>query len=282
LLVVWTFVVRHFPRVLGDIILKKFDARNATALERLKAELARDTQAALESLRADYTTIKATTDFLATNQSVFRRRVISSTELLWTNINAIQKELGHIVFIESVALPKELQTAFAEGKWPTLMEPLRRYKSVDDAVGRFMSLEGDDLSKARLFVGDRLWLIYYTFKAVYIRTVMLLVTSSLEHRYISWRDDAVIRQHLIREFGEDAARSFFESGQPTFQLVVGKLEAKFLKEAMRVMSGSSALADTFSDVSAVLAYEKARISVGRVPSDDVAAAEQAAREARSS
>jgi hypothetical protein len=259
----WTLAVRTFPDVLGKSILRRLDHKYAVKIEETKDELNRKTGKEIEILKAEYGTIKSSTDFLSANQTELRCKMISSTERLWSNLLALQNEFSGPVLLETIARPKELSDAFARGAWPQLLTPHKRYENLDDLSGKIMGLESDDLTKARLFVGDRLWLIHFTIKAVYIRMALLLNRSFKEKLYHNWREDDLIQQHLEAIFGKEHAKQFMNSTEPTIRLVIVELEAKFLQEAMKIMSGSKFFAESISDVQAALMYETARLQVAK-------------------
>jgi hypothetical protein len=74
LAVAWVLLVRTFPNLLGGAILGALDHRNAANLEKVKSELSVETSKEIEHLRADYATLRASTDYLAANQSELRAK----------------------------------------------------------------------------------------------------------------------------------------------------------------------------------------------------------------
>jgi hypothetical protein len=98
-----------------------------------------------------------------------------------------------------------LEDAFAHGKWARATACLNEYKDEIRITTKLVEFEKEELVKERLFVGDRLWLIYFIFKAFYFRLALLVNRSFKESRYNGWRDDDVIRHHLATLF--DAQQS---------------------------------------------------------------------------
>jgi hypothetical protein len=257
--IVWTLLIRTFPNFLGGILLKGVERRNAVAIERVKDELSRNTQLEIERLRADYSTLKSSTDYLSANQAELRSKMIASTERLWSSILWIRKRFGDVIFAERILSPSELDDAFAHGKWPKVTAHLKAYKDEGHVTTKLLEAQKEELDRERLFVGDRLWLIYYTFNAIHFRLGLLVNRSFKESRYVNWRDDKLIQQHVTAVFGAERTQSFRDIATLT-----ATLEAEFLREAMRIMSGSKFLADSITDLQATLLYANERITDDRI------------------
>jgi hypothetical protein len=256
--VTWVFLIRTFPDFIGGALLKSIDRRNSIEIENLRNELNQKTQRDLEHLRADYATLKSSTDFLTANQSELRSKMIAATEMLWNSMLEIRKSLGDVTFIETVFLPGELEEAFSGRARADLISPLEKYRHQGHVASKVMEHGIDNFSKQRLFVGDRLWLIYYVFGGLHFRIGLLVQRSFKESKYSGWRDDNGIRQLLIAVLGEERVKPLYTNTFPMMSSVIATLEAEFLKEAMRIMSGSKFFAESVTDVQATLQFETQR------------------------
>src|SRR5690606_37533687 len=65
----------------------------------------------------------------------------------------------------------------------------------DDPAANGAVLE-PNLDKHRLFCGDRLWLIFFIIRAVYLRASLLIARSFQKGDYDDWQKDDGIRQLL--------------------------------------------------------------------------------------
>jgi hypothetical protein len=253
--IAWTLLVRTFPDFLGSALLKGIELRNSMEIEQLKDDLTRETQREIERLRADYATLKSSTDYLSANQTELRSRMIAATDRMWNSMLGIRKSFGDVMFIDTIALPKELEDAFANGSWPKLLAPLYDYRDERHVTMKIMENNVDDLAKDRLFIGDRLWLIYYVFSGVHFRMGLLLHRSFATGKYNGWRDDDGIRQLLNAVLSEALVKPAFSRELSMMPNIIATLEAEFLKEGMRIMSGSKFFADSITDMQSTLRYE---------------------------
>ena len=93
LLIVWTLVIRVFPSVLGTAFEKRIAHGYDNKLEKIKAE---------------YSTLKTSVDFLSTTQSELRAKVIESTETLWSALLDTSKEFTGVRAVDTLLTPKEI------------------------------------------------------------------------------------------------------------------------------------------------------------------------------
>jgi hypothetical protein len=118
--IVSVLVVRTFPYVLGGSLLRMLEHRNAKSLEKTKDELARATARDIEGLRADYSSLRASTDYISANQAELRSRMIAATAMLWNQMIVLRREFGAMISLETICLPKDLAEMFEQGKHQTL------------------------------------------------------------------------------------------------------------------------------------------------------------------
>jgi hypothetical protein len=80
-------------------------------------------------IRADYATLKASTDYLSANQTELRLKMIASTQRLWESMLETRNTFSDVVSLEHIAFAKELEGAFAQGSLPKLLARVNSYKS---------------------------------------------------------------------------------------------------------------------------------------------------------
>ena len=251
--IAWTLAIRTFPEFIGGALLKGIEHRNTVEIERFKDQLGRETQSEIERLRADYATLKSSVDYLSANQGELRSKMIAATERMWKNLQKVKDSFSDAVYLEEALLPKELDVAFVPGRWPNIMDPARKvYADEQNVLNKIMdcTIEGHE----RLFVGDRLWLIHFVFRALHFRMGLLLHRSFAQSRYNGWRNDEMIRQQLSSVLGEEEIKPFYTMDFPSLPNIIARIEAEFLKEGMRIMSGSKFFADSVTDVQSTLRY----------------------------
>jgi hypothetical protein len=116
------------------------------------------------------------------------------------------------------------------------------------------------LERFHLFCGDRLWLIFYIYQAVTIRSACLISLSFKTKEFHNWAEDEVIQRLLCQLFEGDETNKLLKRTPGGLEHALDQIKAKFLREAASLMSGSKALTDSLSDLQATMSLEIAKIS----------------------
>ncbi len=201
--VLWVFLIRIFPDLIGGTLLKGVEHKNSVKLENIKNELSKNTQKEIEVLKSEYNYLKSSVDYLSANHSELRSKMINATEEIWSNILFLKKQFGDIIFVETVFLPKELDDAFANRNHQKIIISLSEYRIEGYVLEKLKDKTVDSSMKHRIFVGDRLWKIYFSFNAIILRTALLINWSFKEMKHKDWRQDSVIKQHIENALGKD-------------------------------------------------------------------------------
>ena len=239
IVLLWTILVRVFPSILSGGILKRIEHRYDRKLEEAKAEL-----------QASYSTLKTSVDFLSATQPELRSKMIESVEMLWSAVLSLEKEYRDIIFLESICLPIEITDGLRTKQNIFVNDIVQQYQdnsSFNEKLERTQSLS---TGMERLFVGDRLWLIYDTIFRVYGRFGILIQESTQQNEYVSWQNDSPFLSILEGILPNDITNDAKKVRLGGLRRIIAYLQAEFLKEAARVMSGSQAFAETLSDLQA--------------------------------
>ena len=247
--VAWTLLVRTFPAVLTATLTKGIEHRYATRLSRLKADL-----------DARYSTLKSSVDFLSASQSYLRTRAITSVESLWTAVLEIEREHSDLVFVDNIFVPEEIRNFFASGRIKKYLADYSDTEVVSKKMERFTQLTSE---RERLFSGERLWLRFSTFCRAHGRMAVLAQFSFEKGTYVDWRTDDLMNTILCAILPADVLKRTKRMRVGGFREVTGHLKAEFLKEAIRVMSGSQHVADSLSDLQSTLLSEQQRLTPDR-------------------
>ena len=247
--VAWTVLVRTFPAVLTATLTKAIEHRYATRLSRLKADL-----------DAHYSTLKSSVDFLSASQSDLRTRAIASVESLWTAVLEIEREHSDLVFVDDILVSEEIRDLFASGRIKKHLADYSDTEVVTKKMERFMRLTSE---RERLFSGEPLWLRFSTFCRAHGRMAVLAQFSFEKGTYVDWRTDDLMNTILRAILAADVLERAKSMRIGGFREVTGYLKAEFLKEAIRVMSGSQHVADSLSDVQSTLLSQQKRLTTDR-------------------
>ena len=244
--VAWTLLVRTFPAVLGAKLLKKTEHQYSVRLSRVEADL-----------NARYSTLKTSVDVLSASQTELRSKTTASVQTLWTAMIEIEREFGDLVFVDDLLLREEIRDFFASGRINKYLGDYRDSDAVTKKVVRLTELNSE---ADRLFSGERLWLLFATFSRTYARMCGLIQLSFEKGSYLDWRTDQFLDSMLRPVLSAELLDGIKQDRTGGLRKVVAHLKAEFLKEAVRVMSGSQHIADSLSDLQATLLTEQQKLT----------------------
>ena len=248
----WTLLIRVVPSILGTGISKHIEHQYDSKLEKTKAEL-----------QASYLTLKTSVDFLSATQPELRSRMIESVEKLWSAVLSLEKEYRDIVFLDSIFLPVEISDGLRTKKNGFVNDIVQRYQDDSSFTEKLKRTQSLSTGMERLFVGDRLWLIYDTIFRMYGRFGILIQDSTQKGEYVSWQDDSPFTSILEGILPNNITNNAKTKKLGGLRILIAYLQAEFLKEAARVMSGSQAFAEILSDLQATQQNELRKIEQER-------------------
>jgi uncharacterized membrane-anchored protein YhcB (DUF1043 family) len=243
-------LLKLLPGAITKFVDKEIERRSDIKLEQVKGEI-----------QGSYSTLKSSVDMLAASNSGLHPHIIEAVTALWGLIVTMKHNFSGMVTFDTLLLSNEAAEAFQnEAAHANLIAYVDKHRNeFDNLVANGAVLE-PNLDRHRLFCGDRLWLIFYIVRAVYMRSSLLIARSFQTNDYIDWRKDDGIRQLLSAVLPEALVTE--GRGRPAGGLAVAidQLEARFLHEATRVMSGSKAMADSLADMQSILLLENAKLA----------------------
>ncbi|MXZ22717.1 MAG: hypothetical protein F4Y84_19320 [Caldilineaceae bacterium SB0665_bin_25] len=236
-----TLLVRTFPEVLREALAKRIQHGFDVELE--------DTRAIHQERLATGT---SSVSFLSSMQSELRVKTIESAEILWRAILSIKSEFSDLTYVLSILYPDEIRSNFRNGNLG-LLARVEIYRDIECTTDKIERISTNQVEETRLFVGDRLWKLFFVFRAFHGRLGTLMQMSFERYEYLDWREDDFILWQLRQSLDDSAIESAKQDPFGGVQIVVSHLEFEFLREATRVMSGSQTLADSLADVQSTLA-----------------------------
>ena len=246
---VFVLMLRTFPQVLVGSFLRKVDHRHNEKIERI---------------RADYGTLKTSVDYLSAAQSKVQPRIVEAVEALWKAVLVVKKDYSSAVFATSIMTSQEINRCFQKPGEKLGDSILPKYRSLEDTMDS--EAFRDSVSEtSRLFVSDRLWLIFLSFRTAHGRLAYLFWRSFEEKKYHDWQSDRnmkVIFRNILPDKVVDEVIARKNGG---FRDLADHVEAEFLKEARRVLYGSEALSELLSDNRAVLLLEQQELKEKGTP-----------------
>lgn len=244
-------VLSLFPGVLTKFVTTEVDRRSDAKLERLKADL-----------QGAYSTLENSVDVIMATNSGMHPHIVAAVTALWARMISIRDRFGTAVGFDNIFTAEEAGDAFSGTSHPNLLGYVRAFEGEMHVNPMFTEFNGNEMDRYRLFSGDRLWLIFHIFRAVHLRYGYLLSVSFERRVFVDWREDDGIRQLLGSVLGQSDVSEFVTMELGGLAAAVARLEAEFLHEATRVMSGSKAMADSLSDMHSILLLQNAKIGNG--------------------
>jgi len=254
--------VKVFPDFVSRLALNLVEHRQRQELERLKSELSRETLVNIETvkaaLQADYSTLKSSVEVVSANHAGLRSEMIAACRPLWKLLIQMRTKFGDIVTFDSILTEQEkIDAVSLGGKWFHYIERYKQESILIDEAEVFASVESEE---ARLFIGDRLWLIFCVTRNFYLRLADLAFQSHKIKYYKDWRSDSHTISLLKTVLPDDFVNKARTPDLQGVQMIFGKLESDFLHEAYQVMSGSKAFADSLSDMHATLRLQNQQVA----------------------
>ena len=242
--------LKLLPRAISKLVDKEIERRSDIKLEKLKAEI-----------QGSYSTLKTSVDMLTVSNSGLHPHIIETVTELWGLIVSLKGSFSGLIAFDAVFLANEASEAFEnQAKYASRILLVAKHQNEFGDLAANGALLEQNLDKHRLFCGDRLWLNFFVIRAVYLRSSLLIARSFQKATYVDWRTDDVIRQHLSAVLPDLLVAELRARSAGGLQVAIDQLEARFLHEATRVMSGSKAMADSLADVQSVLLIEHLKIA----------------------
>jgi uncharacterized membrane-anchored protein YhcB (DUF1043 family) len=242
--------VKLLPGAITKYVDKEIERRSDIKLEKVKGQI-----------EGSYATLKTSMEMLTASNTGLHPHIIDSVSALWKLIVQMKHDFGGMVTFDSLFLANEAAEAFQdEGSHQNLIAFVEKHRNEFDNLAANGAVLEPNLDKYRLFCGDRLWLIFSIIRAVYLRSSLLIARSFQKHGFDDWRKDDGIRQLLSAVLPTafiDDVRAREIGG---LSIAISQLEAEFLHEATRVMSGSKAMADSLTNMQSVLQLQNAQIA----------------------
>lgn len=238
------------PTAIMKFAEKEIERRSDIELEKVKGEI-----------QGSYATLKSSVEMLTASNTGLHPHIIDTVSALWGLIVEMKHSFGGLVAFDSVFLASEAAEAFKDAtKHKRRLEFVEKHRYEFENLAANGAVLAPNLDRHRLFCGDRLWLVFFITRAVYLRASLLIARSYQTKDFKDWREDDGIRQllgaALTKEF-IDEVRARAIGG---LTAAIAQLEAEFLHEATRVMSGSKAMADSLTNMQSVMQLQNAQIA----------------------
>lgn len=242
--------LKLLPGAITKYVDKEIERRSDIKLEKLKGQI-----------EGSYSTLKTSMEMLTASNTGLHPHIIDSVSALWKLIVQMKHDFSGMITFDRLFLANEAAEAFQdEANHQNLIVFVEKHR---DELANFAAngaLLEPNLDQHRLFCGDKLWLIFFIVRVVYLRSSLLIARSFQKHDFDDWRKDDVIRQQLSAVLPIEFINDVRAREIGGLSIAISQLEAEFLHEATRVMSGSKGMADSLTNMQSVLQLQNAEIA----------------------
>ena len=210
-------------------------ASNETTLVEFKSKLENEAN----------TRALAVSAFSVGQRATIERR-LNSVDRLWEKILDIRKESPPVLAMVDVMTVKEYTNAKGDNTFMQLMDGYNEQNIIRMAEEK----EGHSES-LRLYTGEYLWALFYAYRAINIRIVLLLYYGQTDEQKLKWHEDEMIRGLLSNIITKAELSAFDAEASGKVSWIRNKIETKFLNTAQNIISGKEFSSDMLTQASLI-------------------------------
>ena len=217
------------------------------------------------NLDATYSTLTSSINFLSSHQRELVGKTIDSTEKIWRTFLQIREEFGDLIFIDMIYTPEEIDQSFKSGHPRLTASSIKEYVREDTAMKKFERCGANDMEYERLFISEKLWILFFVYRAINGRVAWLFYKSFKEHKYIDWHDDEHFGKMLFGILPDDIIDMSRNVKIQGLHIITRSIENAFLQEAKIVFSAGRAVSENYSEVQSAMLIEKEKLQAQLQP-----------------
>jgi uncharacterized membrane-anchored protein YhcB (DUF1043 family) len=242
--------LKLLPNAITKFVDKEIERRSDVKLEQVRGEI-----------EGSYSTLKSSMEMLTASNAGLHPHIIEAVSYLWKLVVTMKHNFSGMVTFDNIFLAEEAATAFKnEDAHQHMIAFVEKHRNELDNLAANGAILERNLDNHRLFCGDQLWLIFFIVRAIYMRNSLLIAKSFKSKDFVDWRKDAGVTQLLSALLTSTEVTNLKSHKIGGLSAAIAQLEAKFLHEAARVMSGSKAMADSLTNMQSVLQLQNAEIA----------------------
>ncbi|KKK93442.1 hypothetical protein LCGC14_2692840 [marine sediment metagenome] len=228
----WTVIVAGLVIWIGKLVAEKvtlkWKEQQQKEIETLRSELTRD-RIAMETAISSF----------SSGQIAVQEKKIQATEKLWKRVLKIRKVCQSVIFFYSIHHPSEYNEVFVKPNMKAMISNL------DDSIIDQISFDTEDFESNRPFLGEKLWLLFFIYRAFLGRITLILVDGLKEEKIKDWREDHGVNSLLKYVLSNEQITAVTVDSPIAMHKAITLLEAMLLEEISLIVSGSKASKDTF-------------------------------------
>ncbi|TAK42868.1 MAG: hypothetical protein EPO27_16080 [Betaproteobacteria bacterium] len=203
-------------------------------LESLKSQLKAQTDVALVELRAaierQANLLAAAHSSFAEGQKAAMERKLRAVDTLWSRVLQLRANLPPILgFIDLLTVDEYKGIK----NHPTFIELSQGWSA--EKISKLIDAETEQV---RPYVGEYTWAVFYSYQAVMLRIVFLLVAGRTDTEKLEWHKDSATRQLIQAVLLTTEFKEFDDTIFGKVTWLQRKLESKILSAARQIVSGT--------------------------------------------
>ena len=202
-------------------------------LESLKSQLKAQSDVALVELRA---AIEQQANLLAGAHSSFAEgqkaameRKLQAIETLWGRVLQFRASLPPMLGYIDLLTVDEYKGIKDH---PTFVELSQGW-----SVEKLSELVDSETEQVRPYVGEYTWAVFFSYQAVMLRIVLLLLAGRTDAEKLEWHKDSVTRQFIQAVLSPTELKEFDDTAFGKVTWLQRRLESKVLWAARQIVSG---------------------------------------------
>jgi hypothetical protein len=228
----WTVIIVGLVTWIGKLVAEKvtlkWKEQQQKEIETLRSQLARD-----------HIIMETAISSFSSGQRAVQEKKIQATETLWKHVLKIRKICQSVIFFFTILRPSEYNEVFAKPNIKAMVS------DVDDSVLDQISSNPENFESNRPFLGEKLWLLFFIYRAFLGRITFILVNGLKEGKIEDWKKDDGVHSLLKSILSNDQITAVTVESPNAMHNVITLLEAMLLEEISLIISGSKASKDTF-------------------------------------
>ncbi|MBW2634915.1 MAG: hypothetical protein JRE14_12475 [Deltaproteobacteria bacterium] len=250
----WTVIVGGLVVWIGKLVAEKVNLewkkQQQKEMETLRAQLAKD-RLVMETAIFSF----------SSGQKASQEKKIQATEKLWKHVLKIRSVCYPAIFFYSMLHPSEYREVSAIQKMRAMLS------NFDDGIVEQITSDPEYLESGRPFFGEKLWLLFFIYRAFLGRISLILVEGLKEGEIEDWRKDHGVHSLLKNILSDEQLKAVTVESPIAMQNAINLLEAMLLEEFSLIISGQKASKDTFEHAKKLgkLTTEMAEVKRQNIP-----------------
>jgi len=191
----------------------------------------------LEKLKAgwehDRSVLTAVVQSQSAGQAAATERRLVAVEALWADVRKLRSAASFPLFLNDILLPEEYNSALDN---PTLSEGLNH---LSDEDLHDINTQTDELELHRPFLGERLWLLFRTYRAFLGRLTFKMIEGRDLRDIKDWREDSYTLQLLNTVLTEREIDAAMQAAVRSARIISDQLESRMIDAMKKVVSGEA-------------------------------------------